>query len=172
MTDEALDVGGRDTLERGHTKVRVRGRGALVVMCRWGGIVAAAAAMVSFAFGDVAALPFAAVVAVAALWQIWLFRPGITVTGSAVRIRGLVSDKSIPVEAIHSFGVARIRRPLDHFDREVSLVIHLHGESDVTCRWIGWQDLVSAWFTGGERPLPTPSQKRVLDRLNTAVSQP
>jgi hypothetical protein len=141
-------------------------------MCRWAGIVAAAASVLGFFAGDLATSLFAVALAAAMLWQIWLFRIGVTISDSTVRVQGLVSQWSVPVEAIGSFDVTSVRRPLDQLAREVSLAIHLRSGADVVCRWVGWQDLLSAWFVMGERPLPTPSQERVLERLNAAVAQP
>lgn len=107
---------------------------------------------------------------IAVLWQLWLFRVGITVDGLVVRLRGVVRTREIPVEAVRSFGLAPNRRLLDHFEREACLVIHLHDGVEVMWRWVGWRDVISAFLVEAERPL-RPSQKRALDRLNGALAR-
>lgn len=152
--------------------VRVRGRGPLMVMCRWGGLVATGVPLFGYVIGDLGMVPAAIALSIGAVWQIWLSRTGVTVSGSEVRLRGLASSRTVPLSAVLSFGVARHQRPLDRFEREVSLVIHLEGGAELTWRWVGWRDLLSPWFAAGERPLPTASQEKVLRRLNAVVRQP
>ena len=108
----------------------------------------------------------------AVLWQVVLLRTGIRVQGSVLTVRGLLSDTKIPLQSIMSFGVVRRRIALDQLDRSVNLVIRLTDGSEIVCRWVAWQDLLTPLFVSGERPLPTTSQRRVLDRLNDTLTVP
>lgn len=165
MCDEAAAVTAKNAAGR---NIRVRGRGARMLMCRWAGIVVPAASAFSYSVGKLAAGSVAVALILTALWQLWLFRPGITVDGSVVRLRGLISTEVISVEDVRSFGIAHHRRPMDYLEREVCVVIHLHDGADVLWSWVGWRDLISAWLVKAERPLRL-SQRRVLDRLNGAL---
>jgi hypothetical protein len=93
----------------------------------------------------------------------------VKVSGSTVRLQGLVSDRSIPVCEVDSFTVAGQRHPGDLLDHSVHLVLNMEDGSAAISRWVAWQDMVSPW-TVGERPLPTRSQQRVIDRLNTGLA--
>lgn len=141
-----------------------------MLMCRsWATFVLAYC--VAVLVGEGAGWP--AVLAVAAVlvsWQVWLFRVAVIVEGPVVLLRGPFHARSIPVDGVRSFGLARNRRPLDHFEREVCLVLHLVDGSELMWRWVGWRDVISGFLVGAERPLRT-SQRRVLDKLNGALGE-
>jgi hypothetical protein len=63
---------------------------------------------------------------------------------------------------------AALREPGDILDRSVHLVVMRSDGGAVVSRWMAWHDLVSPWI-GGQRPLPTRSQRRVIDRLNLVL---
>lgn len=149
--------------------IRIRGRGVRMMMCRWSATLVLAYCTAGLLSEEVGWAALLAVVAVVVLWQLWLFRVGLIVEGSVVRLRGPFRSRSIPLDGIRSFGLARNRRPLDHFEREVCLVLHLTDGSELMWRWVGWRDLISGLLVGAERP-PRASQQRVLDQLNGALS--
>lgn len=119
--------------------------------------------------GDVATTTVVVTSCMAVAWQLWLFRPGVKVSGSTVLLQGLMRDRSVPVRGVDSFTVAVQRQPGDLLDRSVHLVINMDDGSADISRWVAWQDMVSPWIVG-ERPLPTRSQQRVIDRLNTELA--
>ena len=104
-----------------------------------------------------------------AAWQVLLMRPGVAVSAEGVRVTGLLGAELIPVADVEGFGVRIKRAPLDQLDRAVVLVIHLTNGDERICKWVAWQDFASALMTA-ERPLPSRSQQRVLDRLGKALT--
>jgi hypothetical protein len=138
-------------------------------MCRVVGAALGLVPVMGYVAGDVATTTVMVTLCMAVAWQLWLFRPGVKVSGSTVRLRGLVSDRSIPVCEVDSFTVAGQRHPGDLLDRSAHLVINMDDGSAAISRWVAWQDMVSPWIVG-ERPLPTRSQQRVIDRLNTGLA--
>jgi hypothetical protein len=149
--------------------VRVRGRGALMTACRTIGAVLGFAPVLGYLAGDVATATVLVTSCVAVAWQIWLFRPGVRITGSAVVLQGLVRDRSLPMSGVDSFTVATQRQPGDLLDRSVHLVIETDDGRAVLSRWVAWQDMISPWIANGERPLPARTQ-HVVDGLNTELA--
>ena len=149
--------------------IRARGRGALMAVCRVGGAAVGLAPVMGYVAGAVATTTVVVTSCLAIAWQLWLFRPGVRVSGSTVLLQGLVRDRSVPVCEVDSFTVAVQRQPGDLLDHSVHLVINMDDGSAVVSEWVAWQDLISPWIVG-ERPLPTRSQQRVIDRLNTGLA--
>lgn len=149
--------------------VRIRGRGALMTACRVVGAVLGLVPVMGYVAGDVATTTVVVTSCMAVAWQLWLFRPGVKVSGSTVVLQGLLSDRSVPVSDVDSFTVAVQRQPDDLLDRSVHLVINMDDGSADISRWVSWQDVVSPWIVG-ERPLPTRSQQRAIHRLNTGLA--
>lgn len=137
--------------------------------CRVGGAVLGLVPVMGYVTGDVATTTVVVTSCMAVAWQLWLFRPGVKVSGSTVLLQGLMRDRSVPVRGVDSFTVAVQRQPGDLLDRSVHLVINMDDGSADISRWVAWQDMVSPWIVG-ERPLPTRSQQRVIDRLNTELA--
>ena len=153
-------------------RLKERGRGAIMMVSRWLGAVAVIIPISAYSQGNLSSELLFTLLLVAVLWQVVLLRTGIRVQGSVLTVRGLLSDTKIPLQSIMSFGVVRRRTALDQFDRSVNLVIRLTDGSEIVCRWVAWQDLLTPLFVSGERPLPTTSQRRVLDRLNDTLTEP
>lgn len=149
--------------------VRVRGRGALMTLCRTVGAVAGLVPVIGYAARGVSATTVVVTSCAAAVWQVWLLRTGVKVTGSAVVLQGLVKDVSFPVSGVHSFTVAMVRQPGDLLSRSFHLAITMDDGSEVRSHWVAWQDMISPWIVNAERPLPARSQ-RVIDQLNAALA--
>ena len=158
------------TSEHDPSPIRIRGRGVRMLMCR-SSVAFVLAYCTAVLLAEDAGWAALLVAAVVLLWQLWLLRVGLVVEGSVVRLQGPFRSRSIPLGEIRSFGLARNRRVMDHFEREVCLVLHLADGSELMWRWVGWRDLISGLLVGAERP-PRASQQRVLDRLNGALDEP
>ncbi|HTO01333.1 MAG TPA: hypothetical protein VL068_11720 [Microthrixaceae bacterium] len=130
--------------------MKVRARGPLILVLRLAGPVGVFACALSYLMGTAGLAWLLTAVAIGIAWQVWLLRPGIVVTSEAVTLRGLWADTTLTLESIQRFRVARERTALDQLARSVKLVVELRDGTEITCRWIGWQDLVSTWLVTGE----------------------
>lgn len=137
---------------------------------RSAGIVLTALAIMSAASGGARPWVLVALGAIGLGWQAWLFVPCVLVTGTSVVCRGFVSRLEIPIDQVDGFEITIVRTPLDHFSRSVDLVIRRCDGSVVLCPWVGWNDRITPLLPVGTRPT-TPSQHRVMDRLNAALEQ-
>jgi hypothetical protein len=140
-----------------------------MVVSRVGGAVVGLAPVMGYLAETLATTTIGVTSCLAVAWQLWLFRPGVKISGSTVLLQGLVKDRSFPAGEVDSFKIAVQREPGDLLDRSVHLVIDMKDGSAVLSRWVAWQDMVSPWIVGA-RPLPTRSQQRVIDRLNTGLA--
>ena len=147
---------------------RSRARGPLLWTLRIVGLGALLTAVFSYNFGSLGLVPLLLSVLVGLGWQLWLFRPCVLVTMDSVILRGLWSDTILDAQSINKFCVKRKREPLDYYSRAVKLIVCRVDEVEIVCRWVQWQEYITATI-GGEPTLPTRSQARVVERLNSAL---
>lgn len=150
--------------------IKFRPRGLRVKVLRFTGFVVCLLPLSYYASTGSRWLPIGFVMLLLG-WQAYLSLLGISVKGNSLRIRGMCSNADIPLASVRSFEIVSKRQPLDMFNREERLVIVKIDGERIECKWISWEDRVTPWFPGIERPM-RPSQQRVLRQLNQLLDEP
>lgn len=90
-------------------------------------------------------------------------RSGLYAEGEYLRVQGVVTSRLIPVDAIRTFRIERVVRPLDLTITTRYLVVDADVPVRVTCvSWIDWSPLTGATVEALSR-----SQIQLLDRLDS-----
>lgn len=140
----------------------VRGRGPRLFNLRvWGAGLGLLAVLVGWRDAGTTGALIGAGAAVA--WQALLFRPRIVVTEEHVTVHFLWRSHRAERTTLESVDLATGNML---GSRTHELVLMLGGHA-LSFPWIAWQDSSRWWL---ERPIPTPRQARVLERLRSAIA--